>query len=365
MPDRLLPEHGGQLRELAAQFAVPEDSLLDFSASINPLAPSDELIAKLCDHIRSRKLLIYYPDTRYVELKQALAAYAMTEAASVVIGNGVMCLLAAAIHALQIRKCLVLVPAFSEYRRVLAAAGAECFTLAVTEKDGFSIDCEQVLAKLRASRAQALLFANPQSPSGRLLPAAQLDRLREATFQLGVTTLVDEAFIDYLPEASLSGRTARLARLIVFRSLTKFFAMPGLRVAYAVAHPALRSDIEAVMPLWPVSSVAAEAARLALQDASAMASARAVNARERDWLAHQLSGLGLTVFPSSANYLLVKVADNWNGYALWQKLIVSHGIVVRSCANFEGLNEQYFRVGVRTRRDNQRLAAALASLLSC
>jgi threonine-phosphate decarboxylase len=359
MHGEFIPIHGGQVRDISAHFGVPEESLLDFSASISPFPPSNALTDALCESIRAHRILTSYPDTQYTTLKQAITQYAGVAEESISVGNGVMSLLAAAINAVGARRCLVLVPAFGGYRRVLAACGTDCFTLRVREEDHFMVDCEGVLAHLKSTGAQALLLANPQSPSGRLMPAVQLGRLEQAASALGVVTIVDEAFIDYSPGESLARVAAQRPELIVLRSITKFFAMPGLRVGYAVSHPSIRGRVDAAMPLWAIDSIAAEAARLALLDVDSAQPTRLTNTTERAWLIHQLHEIGLTVFPGDANYLLMKVRETSNGLDLWRRLILEYGIVLRSCANFEGLNQQYLRVGIRTRSDNQRLVTAL------
>lgn len=359
MHHEFIPEHGGQLRDISARFGVPEKSLLDFSASISPLAPSDALTSALCAAIRAQRILTCYPDTQYTALKQAIGQYAGVAEESISVGNGVMPLLAAALNAVGARKCLVLVPAFGGYRRVLAACGTDCFTLTVREEDRFMVDCEGVLARLKSTGARVLLLANPHSPSGRLIPAAELSQLAQAASSFGVVTIVDEAFVDYSPEESLSKTAAERTDLIVLRSITKLFAMPGLRVGYAVSHPSIRCSIDAAVPLWAIDSIAAEAARLGLLDVDSAQLARSTNITERAWLSHQLQEIGLIVFPGNANYLLMKVRETRNGLELWRRLILEYGIVLRSCANFEGLNQQFLRVGIRTRSDNQRLITAL------
>jgi threonine-phosphate decarboxylase len=140
--------------------------------------------------------------------------------------------------------------------------------------------------------------------------------------------------------------------------------MAGLRVAYGVAHPEMRAVMESSLPAWPVDSIAADAARMAVEDQWRVAAARDFNAQERDWLASQLRALGLAVFPSAANYLLLKVDESRDGLEFWRSLVVDHSIVARSCANFEGLGKQYLRVGIRTRSENQRLLHSLSCLLS-
>jgi threonine-phosphate decarboxylase len=363
MIEDFLPAHGGQLRELAAEFNVPEDSLLDFSASIHPHPPSDLVVAILCDAICARKILTAYPDMHYAALKESIATYADVDVSAISIGSGVMPLLGAAVSALRLSRCLVPVPSFAEYRKVLGACGAECCTLTVRPDTDFSLDSAQVIAELNASRAQAILLANPQSPSGRLMPAKELLQLHKAVSKLGIATIIDEAFIDYAPEESLSGCAATMPGLIVLRSLTKFFAMPGLRVAYAIACPEMRVSMESCVPAWPVSSIAAEAACMVLRDHASITATRESNTRERCWLREQLQALGLRVFSGAANYLLVKIDGGRNGPELWRRLILEHRVVIRSCANFEGLDERYFRVAVRTRVDNQRLLDAFAAVL--
>jgi threonine-phosphate decarboxylase len=255
-----------------------------------------------------------------------------------------------------------LVPAFSEYKRALGISGTYFTTLALSAEDGFMVDSDHVLAQVKKTGAQALLIANPQSPSGSIMPAAQLSQLQQAASDCGVTTIIDEAFIDYVPEESLAGIAVHTGKLIVIRSITKFFAMPGLRVGYAVAHPEICNSMGTAMPLWVVDSIAAEAACLVLRDTDSIKATRTINAAERDWLLDQFRMIGITVFPAAANFLLIKVDETRGGLELWRRLILDYGIVVRSCASFEGLNQQYFRVGVRTHSENKRLITALRDL---
>ena len=363
MHSDFIPPHGGQLRELAVQFGIPETSLLDFSVSINPQPPSDALVDALCDRIRDRTILTNYPDTKYAALKQAIAKYAQVDTSTIAIGNGVMPLLGAAVQALHMHKCLIPVPSFTEYRRVLDASGIECCILKGRQEEQFALDAGRIISELKATNAQTVLLANPQSPSGQLINAKELGQLYNAAFALGATTIVDEAFIDYAPDESLSQAAAKSRGLVVLRSLTKFFAMPGLRVAYAVACPEMRTAMESCVPAWPVDSIAAEAARLVVDDNTSIAAARDVNNRERNWLADKLRSLGLKVFSSEANFLLVRIAKAREGHALWQRLIAEHRVVIRSCANFDGMDEGYFRIGVRTNPENRMLVRALAEEL--
>ena len=363
MADDFIPMHGGQLRGIAEWLHIPEESLRDFSASISPIPLGNGIVGALCESLRNRKVLAQYPDPEYVDLEQAIAQYGGVEPGSICIANGVMPLLDATLRALGLRKCLALVPAFGEYQRVLRACGVERRTLRLRERENFLPDPDAVMSEVAYYGADSVLLANPHSPSSCLMLPGTLAQLQSALSTLGVTTILDEAFIDYSPELSLSGLASNVDGLVVLRSLSKFFAMPGLRVAYSVAHPKNRERIESILPMWPVDSLAASAARLALLDTALVGKTREANARERRWLSEQMIALGLQVFPGRANYLLVKLPEDIDGFTIWRGLIVERLVVVRNCATFEGLTTQYLRVAVGDRCANEVLVSALAHVL--
>lgn len=362
MASDAIPLHGGQLREIAERFRIPEKSLLDFSANISPIPPGEAVIEALCESLLNRKILTQYPDTEYKDLKDAIAAYAGIDRSSICIANGVMPLFDVAVRALRLRRCLVLVPAFGEYQRVLKACDVEYLTLVLREEDNFLLDPDLILKEATASHADAVLFANPHSPSGSLTHIPVLAQMQRGLSHFGITTILDEAFIDYSPKCSMSELAEHVAGLVILRSLTKFFAIPGLRVAYAVALHETCTKIESRLPLWPVDSLAASAARLALLDRASVRERQEVNVREREWLREQLISLGWQVFPGSANYLLIRPPGEADGQEIWRRLIVEHRIVVRNCGTFEGLTKEHFRVSVRDRPANMALTSSLAQL---
>jgi len=362
MASNTIPLHGGQLSEIAERFSVPKESLLDFSASISPIPPGDAVIAALCESLRNRDLLTQYPDTEYRDLKDAIGTYAGLDRSSICVANGVMPLLDAAVRALRLRRCLVLAPAFGEYQRILTACGADSPKLLLREDNNFLLDPDLIVKEVMSSRADAILFANPHSPSGSLTLPSVLIELQRMLYRSGIVTILDEAFIDYCPECSISGLAGHLDGLVVLRSLTKFFAIPGLRVAYAVACDETCTTMESRLPLWPVDSLAASAARLVLLDRDGRRERQEINSRERHWLFEQLSSLGWQVFPGNANYLLIKPPGEIDGQEIWRRLIVKHRIVVRNCGTFDGLTDGHFRIAVRDHLSNQTLTSSLAHL---
>ena len=354
------PQHGGQLRQIAERFRIPAHGLLDFSANINPDGPPTSVLAALREALEDPSVLTEYPDLKLTDLKESIASYARASPHNLIVANGFVPLLTAALQTLKIRRCLLPVPAFVEYRNALSRAEIAITTHPLSGDAGFRYDPDAILAPV----CDAILLANPQNPSGVCHDASDLrDLITKASVQHRIV-LLDEAFIDYLPEHSLTHAVRDLRNLIVFRSVTKFHAVPGMRVAYAVAHPQLARAIADHLPPWPVTTLAARAVTAALEDSAYALNARSENLAQRSSLARDLTALGLRVYPAAANFLLFQLPSSIDPDSFWQRLITHHGIVLRACANFEGLARGHFRVAVRKPPENTQLIAAIARSLS-
>ena len=354
------PRHGGQLAAIGQRFGVDVSRLIDFSASINPDGPSPAVIAALRAALDRPETLTLYPDLGEAELKNAVAAYAQVEREQLLVANGFVPLLDATLRALRIETCLVPTPCFVEYRTTLERNRVLVLKMPLNAACSFAYDVEELLA----TPADAILLANPQNPTGALLDRRAMTRLIAEAGQRGTCVLLDEAFIDYIPEDSMAPFVGAHPRLIVFRSVTKCFGIPGLRAAYAAANRSLCRQIEIHLPPWSITTLASIGVIAALNDPAYAGSFRAVNQVRKDQLQQGLLQAGLTVHPGAANSLLVRVPGTCDAEELWQKLIVEQSILVRNCANFEGLAPGYLRVAVRTQEENARLIQAMASRLS-
>ena len=175
--------------------------------------------------------------------------------------------------------------------------------------------------------------------------------------------LLDEAFIDYIPEDSLATMVHRFPNLIVFRSVTKFHGIPGLRAAYAIANPLLSTAINAQLAPWPITTLASRAVVAALEDQAYATRSRSENFTRRSTLQSDLESSGLIVYPSAANFLLFQLPSLIDPDVFWRHMIVQHRIVLRSCANYEALSAGHFRAAIRAERENDKLAAAVAKAL--
>jgi threonine-phosphate decarboxylase len=353
------PLHGGQLRQIAERFAIPESELLDFSANINPAGPPPAVLATLRASLDDLATLTAYPDLQQTDLKRSIARYTGTDPENVIVANGFVPLLEAALRTLRVQTCLLPVPAFVEYRRTLERLEIAAAAHPLSASSNFRYDAPPLLA----ASQDAILLANPQNPSGILHDAPSIRDLVAQASATSTAVMLDEAFIDYVPEHSLAPAVDQFSNLIVFRSVTKFHGIPGLRVAYALANPTLARAISDNLPPWPITTLASHAVIAALADEPYAASSRSENRAARASLQAELEACGFQVYPSQANFLLFRLPPLIDPDLFWRTMMLDHRIVLRSCANYEALAEGHFRVAVRTDGENRKLASAIADAI--
>jgi threonine-phosphate decarboxylase len=339
--------HGAHGGEISRALEVPERDLLDFSQNINPLGtPAGALeAARLALFEEAGR----YPDLGYPLLREALAVYLGASPENIIPTNGGAEALFLAARAADGRgKALILEPTFSEYAPAARAAGLEPVRrIARRPQDGFRLD----LAALEDLEGLALVFlCNPNNPTGDALTRTEVLEIAACVREADAALVVDEAFADFTPEASVAAEVGQ--ELYVARSLTKFFAIPGLRLGCLVCERAARA--QEFQPSWSVNAVAAAAGAVALRDRGFVEASVAALARRREELFEALEALpGLVPFPGAANFLLVR------GPAGLPEKLSRRGVLVRGCEPFPGLGPGYFRVAVRNAAENERLLAAM------
>jgi threonine-phosphate decarboxylase len=356
------PLHGGQLRRIAELFDIPVPGLLDFSANINPEGPSPVVLAALREALKDPAILSQYPDLEETQLRRSISAYAGVALDEIAVANGFVPLLDATLKVLPIRNCLVPVPAFCEYRRALERNGVTVTPFVLDQAADFRYQPDELIAALRGGGHDSILLANPQNPTGVLCDRAALTEFMEEVVKLNVTVLLDEAFIDYVSEHSMVKDVTRFPNLIIFRSVTKFHGIPGLRVAYAVAQDATILKIHQNLAPWSITTLSAIAVRAALADAAYRERTLRLNKVRKENLIAQFKALGFSTYPGAANFLLIYFQSFTEAKHFWQRLILDHGIVLRHCTNFEGISHNHLRCAVLGDEENSRLLKALARI---
>ncbi|MFN5515779.1 MAG: threonine-phosphate decarboxylase CobD [Cyanobacteriota bacterium] len=349
------PTHGGDRVWAAALARCRDADLLDFSASMSPFGPPTGVIRAIQEALPR---LPHYPDPQYRALRQALGAALGLAPEWLLPGNGSAELLTLAARTLGDCSEVVLVtPAFGDYFRALRSAAVPIRTLAWDVSGPFPWE------KLRelGDGQRGLILNNPHNPTGALLPRREILPLLERF----AWVVADEAFMDFLPppeQESLLPELPNFSNLIILRSLTKFYALAGLRLGFASAAPQVLAQWQSWRDPWPVGILAEAGALAALEDQEFAQKIWRWLPPARAELVRGLSALpGLTPLPGTVNFLLV--ASTVSVPPLQEALLKNHRILIRDCLSFPELGDRFFRVAVRTPAENQRLLAALRECL--
>jgi len=353
------PIHGGNLAWAAALAGCPPEAILDFSASISPLGPPKSAIAAIQAHLGN---LNSYPDPDYRELRTALGQVHELPPEWILPGNGSAELLTWAGRDLAELAVTLVTPAFGDYWRVLKAFNAKvqsCPIFLDERQQGTDISTPPLP---HSSSESGLLLNNPHNPTGYLFSREIILPYLEQ-FSLVV---VDEAFMDFLPpdqEQSLSSVVQAYPNLVILRSLTKFYSLPGLRLGYAIAHPDRLQRWQQWRDPWPVNTLAAAAAVAVLQDTEFQRKTWSWLPPVRSALFQALAQIpALQPYPSAANFLLVQ--SQQPSSQVQQRLLERYQILIRDCLSFPELGDRYFRIAVRSHEENQRLVQAIGEI-SC
>ncbi len=350
--------HGGRVYEAARRWGIAPEEVLDFSANINPLGPPPGALAAIENCLAPARLRAY-PDTH--AFISALADKHGVAFNEIVVGAGSAALMFASLRALNPATVIVLEPGFDEYFRACAAVEAQVTRMRLTEENHFAPDFGALSRLIEERPCDLVILNSPHNPTGRLYAREDVLALLDVAEANDVAVMLDEAFIDYAPESSLLRVAASKNRLVVLRSLTKFYAIPGLRVGYAVCTAEMAAEIREQIDAWPVSTIALEAGRAAMVEGEYETETRRINTRTREEFAAALCEIGLFVFPSDANFLLVKMPrGSGAGLARW---LESARILIRRCDSFSGLGDAYIRLAVRSREDNLRLVSLIEAWL--
>jgi threonine-phosphate decarboxylase len=354
-----ISEHGGNTLEAAQALGVDPALLTDFSANINPLGMPASLRRAIVEQLT---LAERYPDVEYRALHAALAKHHNVPPEWVLAGNGETELIFNLVQFLAPAKALLLTPGFAEYRRALTRAGCEIIDFPLRESEGWQPD-EKLLSAL-TPQLDCLFLCTPNNPTGLLPEKKLLIKVANRCREQNIALVVDEAFLDFMSdEPGFIPQLSQYPQLYVLRSLTKFFAIPGLRLGYLVsADTALVKKVRQAREPWTINAFAALAGEIILEDRAYIKATREWLSREQPRLFSLLASLpGLTAWRPGANYIFIRC--DIEGLDLQQALLEQF-ILIRHCKNYPGLDERYYRLAVKSAADNDRLVAALRKVLN-
>ncbi len=330
--------------------------VLDFSASLNPLGPPPQALAA---YHAAAALIARYPPSYPGDLAARLARRHRVAPDNIVMGNGSTQLIHLLARTLRPRRPFVAIPTFSEIANAMIVAGAPPGAMLASRERGFAIGIDQADHALERG-ADAIFIGRPNSPTGAMLSLGDAAEIAARCSSRGCWCVFDEAFIDFAGEDhSAIHLAAEDSRVIVLRSLTKMFAIAGLRLGYLVAGRAVARRLREAIEPWSVNVVAERVGDACLDVAEEFAAqSRALIAAERSRLCRAFASIeGLHGFASSANFLMLEGAENGRGISFARHLL-ARGIAVRDLRDLPGCGPGAYRVAIRLREENDRLIAA-------
>lgn len=360
LPRRKLPRcvHGGDVWGASRLLGVSVNEVLDFSSNANPLGPPPAVLKALTGNYLDIR---FYPDPEALSLRELIASQVGVSSANVVVGRGVTELIYLFAELFSKRgEAVIAAPTYGEYEAAVKRFGGK--PVCVYLKGLTSLDAD-ALVKSMGKRVKTLFLCNPNNPTGSLAPAKTLLELVEAALDKGVYVFLDESFVEFTDQPlahTLVKEAVKLPNLVVLRSLTKPYGMPGVRVGYGVAAAGVaKLLLRARMP-WGISLLDQVVSSAALLNPEHVERARQLVKGERPLMFEGLSSIdGFKPLSSSANFILVNVEGCGLTASRLKRRALRRRVLIRDCSTFKGLNRFYVRLSIRSRSENELCLEAL------
>jgi threonine-phosphate decarboxylase len=360
--------HGGDLVTAAEMFGN-QAGFIDFSSNIYPFGPPSIVIETIQEALREPGFpaIAVYPDPELRSLKKKLARLHCVREEMLLPGNGAAELIDLLVAALKPNRVGVLEPAFSEYRLSAHKRKIPVKSVVTSWEQGFIPGADEMEQLIR--EVDLLFLGRPNNPSGHFITEAQLEEWAILGERFGTILAVDEAFIDFVDRGetrSFISRLTRFPHVAVLRSLTKLFALPGLRLGYVVAEESLIRRLKQMQVCWSVGGLA-DRVGCAVADYTFyhayVDQVRRWLAVERKYVSEALRRFtSMEVYPGEANYLLIRTDNTCTSDELQQQL-GKRGLLIRDCSMYPGLDERYVRIAMKRREENKALIQALEEIL--
>ncbi len=330
--------------------------LLDFSANINPAGMPQEVIDALTQNISAYE---HYPDPLCRELRAAIAKSEHIPASSIFCGNGAAELIYRVVQGIKPKTALLTAPTFSEYEAALETVDCNISYYELSVDNRFELT-DDILDAIKPGLGM-LFLCNPNNPTGVPIEKELILEIAQRCLTCGTILVVDECFIGFLERENKYSATEYISEyenLIVLKAFTKIYAMAGIRLGYLLCkNKEILDRIRRIGQPWNVSIVASKCGIAALGARKHVKLTKQLVSANRAYLTRELSALGYIVFPSKVNFILIGSEDH-----KLDKKLADYGILIRRCSNYRGLNEHFFRIAVRTMKENEYLVECLEKI---
>ncbi|BEP28713.1 threonine-phosphate decarboxylase CobD [Helicovermis profundi] len=349
-------EHGGNIYDFAKTNNIDKEKIIDFSANINPLGISEK--AKRAFY-KSIDMVLNYPDPNYKKLKEAISLFHNVDIKYINLGNGAIELIYKTFRIIKAKKALIVSPTFVEYEKALLSVGAKVDYFVLKEDNDFEIDIDKLI--LLAKNYELVVICSPNNPTGKVIKKENIEELMKNATLNDYKLFLDEAFIDFYDEKnSMINRLENFDNLFILRSLTKFFAIPGLRIGYMLtANDEFTSKSKRVNIPWSINIPAEQVAIKSLEDLDYIKESKDYISKERDRVYEKLRSFNyLTPYRSYGNYIMFKSLKNID----LKKRLIKNNIMIRECSNYVGLNKNFYRIAIKKINENNKLLKLLEEI---
>lgn len=349
--------HGGDILTAQNLFGIPQDQFLDFSANINPFGPPERAMEAIREYLHT---IVSYPDPVHRRLSTKLAEKLGISKEQLVIGNGAAECMSLVLLALQPKVVGIVYPSFSEYTTLSSTFGAMIKSCIGSIENNFKpeiFDLSQLMDEV-----DLVFIGQPNNPTGILYTKEELRSLAMHARNTNTYLVIDEAFIDFVPSQenfTILDELNHFPNVIIIRSMTKFYAIPGLRLGYSICSEEVAILLKRKQVTWSVNSLALIAGEACLRESEYDKKTIEFIESERAYLKDRLEKeFNFTILPGTANFLLVRLPSSMMANDLQSKM-GQQGIMIRSCSMYPGLSEQDFRIAVRSRKENNQFLEVL------
>ncbi|GAB6106197.1 pyridoxal phosphate-dependent aminotransferase [Fusibacter bizertensis] len=347
--------HGGQLKR---------EGMVDFSVNI-PMIPFEKSFKALL--IKSIDQLDKYPEIDGATARESVATFLEIEPSQVVLGNGATDLIYLICKASKFEKAAILQPTFTEYERALTQEGTQIHHIASHEGiSTFDIEADEIASKVNFSQSEALFICNPNNPTGQLLTPSYLEEILKKVKNPNFVLVLDESFIDFKVHPDHHGLMRKLIeryRIVIIRSMTKTYRVPGLRIGYLFGTKDVVKIIANYTEPWTLNHMALMSIPYFLSQYNFVTSLQQWCECEANYMNKELNKISqIKCFNNEANFILIKV-DEEKSLGFYEKML-NKGIHLRKCTDFRGLNHQYFRLAIMDHENNTNILRKLKEALN-
>ena len=382
--------HGGNIYKIFREKNIKE--ILDYSSNINPYGIPESLKKRITENL---EILERYPDPDYVELRQKLSNLNKVNLSDIILGNGATEIIFLFMKVINPKKILIVSPTFGEYERAVKATERvedssilgnsnkkkydeksfgkqkiEIEYFELKENDDFKLNIHNLKNELE-KKYDLLIMCNPNNPTGKFLKLDETEEILKECNKYNTKLFIDEAFIDFLKDGikeSIINTKEDKQNLFVTRAFTKFFAMPGLRLGYGIYFDKkLEKRISEKKEPWSVNNIAEMAGLTVLDDTKYIEETLKWIAEEKTYVYEKLNEInGIKPYKTEVNFITVKIENNFILKGLNVKILrgkmIEKGILIRDASNFNFLDERFFRLAIKDRKNNDRVIETLKKI---